>query len=372
MMLSRNTYLADIPADSYVSEDNSELCVHGWTVKNTIDCSLGTNPFGTPEKAREAFGTAAKGLHLSSYPEPWAQALQEALLEYWPDAGLTVDNIVLGAGSMGILQQYNTLFLAPGARLLGIAPQFADYVRSAQVRGAKYEAVTLQLPELRISLEKLLERLDQDIAAIYLDNPNNPTGQVLPLAKMEAIAAQALNCNTALIVDEAYGDFMPNENSAINLITRYPNVAVARSFSKGWGLAGLRVGYGVISTEIKKLYDKIDMPFNIVDPAVTAACAALAQPDFLTFSRKKVAQVKKQIKQSLTCLIMSYTHDTTPIMTLTAPNPDIDLRQQFLRQGVLVVDGAEFSGLTSASVRLRVPADGNALVQRLQAVEQSL
>ena len=269
-MLSRNTYLLSIPANCYVNEDNSELVAHGWTAENTIDCALGTNPFGTPEKAKQAFSATAKNLLLSSYPEPWAKALQEALVEYWHSAGITVDNIVLGAGSMGILQQFNTLFLAPGTGLLGFAPQFADYVRAAQIRGAKYEGIALQPPELKIPVTQLLERLSQDIAVVYLDNPNNPTGQVLPLSDLETIAAQALDYRTTLIVDEAYGDFMPNENSAINLVAKYPNVVVARSFSKGWGLAGLRVGYGIINPELKGLYDKIDFPFSIIDPAAAA------------------------------------------------------------------------------------------------------
>jgi histidinol-phosphate aminotransferase len=371
-MFSRNTHLLGVPANCYVNEDNFELIAHGWTADNTIDCALGTNPFGTPEKAKEAFDSAAKGYRLSSYPEPWSRTLQEALVQYWHKTGIAIDNIVLGAGSMGVLQQFNTLFLAPGARLLGLAPQFADYVRAAQVRGAKYEGITLQPPKLKIPVTHLLEHLDPDIALVYLDNPHNPTGQVLPLSDLEAIAEQALDYRIAVIVDEAYGDFVPNENSAINLVTKYPNVVVARSFSKGWGLAGLRVGYGVINTELKELYNKIDMPFSIIDPAAAAACAALGQSDFLAFSREKVAQIKKQVKHSLTRLKISCTHDTTPIMTLTAPDPDTNLRQQFLRQGVLVVDGGEFPGLSSASVRLRVPADGAALVERLQAVEQDL
>lgn len=367
-MLSRNTYLLAVPAECYVDDDDPDL----ETKENIIDCALGTNPLGTPEAAKKAFDMAAKEYCLSSYPQPWARELKEAVAVYWQSAGITAANIILGAGSMGILHKLNTLFLAPGAGVLGFAPQFADYVRAARTRGAKYKGVVLTPPELKMSAAKLLEHLNQDTAVVYIDNPNNPTGQVLPLADLETIVAQAQRQNTAVIVDEAYGDFVANENSAINLVTRYPNLAVARSFSKGWGLAGLRVGYGVIGIELEELYDKIDMPFDIIDPAAAAACAALGQPDFLVRSRKKVAQVKQQVKQSLTCLKMSHSQGTTPIMTLTAPDPAINLRQQFLRQGVLVVDGAEFPGLTSASVRLRVSADGAALVQRLQAVERGL
>lgn len=364
-MLSRNKYLLDVPAECYVDEDG----LQPETDKNIIDCALGTNPFGTPKAAKETFINAAKSYRISSYPEPWARRLQQSLAAYWH---VNSDNIILGAGSIGVLQQFNTLFLAPGAHLLGFAPQFADYVRAAQTHGAKYEGIVLAPPEFKISAAKLLEHLTKDTAVIYIDNPNNPTGQVLPLANLETIAAEAQSNNTAVIVDEAYGDFIPNENSAINLVAKYPNIVVARSFSKGWGLAGLRVGYGVISTELKELYDKVNMPFSIIDPAAEAACSALGQPEFLTYSRKKVAEVKQQVKQNLTCLQMSHSHDTTPIMTLTAPRPDINLRKLFLHQGVLVVDGGEFSGLTPASVRLRVSADGAALIERLQAVEQSI
>ena len=148
---------------------------------------------------------------------------------------------------------------------------------------------------------------------------------------------------------------------------RYPNL-VARSFSR----VGVWLDAGRLRCNWHWLKErKIDMPFDIIDPAAAAACAALGQPDFLVRSRKKVAQVKQQVKQSLTCLKMSHSQGTTPIMTLTAPDPAINLRQQFLRQGVLVVDGAEFPGLTSASVRLDV-CDGAALVQATSCGTRSL
>ena len=364
-MLSRNTYLEAIPAGSYVDAD---IPVTGAKI-SIIDCALGTNPFGTPKGARAAFLAAARGLDITSYPEPWNEKLKRALAAYWTKANIGPTNIILGAGSIGILQRLNTLFLAPGAQLLGVTPQFTDYVRAAQARGANYQAVNLKAPEFKISAAELLEQLNPDIAAVYIDNPHNPTGQVVPLADLEAIAAKALAQNTALIVDEAYGDFMPQDNSAINLVDRYPNTAVARSFSKGWGLAGLRVGYGVINTKLRKLYAKIDMPFSLIDPAAAAATAALAEPDFIIQSREKTARIKRQIRQQLTCLNLAHSYETTPIMTLTAPCPGLNLKQQFLRKGVLVVDGNEFAGLSSASVRLRVPAAEAELLDRLATIE---
>lgn len=367
-MLSRNAYLSAIPAESYVDKDVPVLSGGN----NIIDCALGTNPFGSPEAATAAFAEAACGCRLSSYPDPWGQELKQALAVHWEQAAITVDNIVLGAGSVGILLRLNTLFLAPGSVLAGFAPQFSDYVRTARAWGAEYRPVALVAPELRLSGSRLLDHLSPDVAAVYIDNPHNPTGQVLPISELKQIAARALSQNTAVIVDEAYGDFMMDDNSAINLVHDYPNVAVARSFSKGWGLAGLRVGYGIMNVKLRQLYDKVNLPFSVIDPAAAAACAALTEPGFIVRSRVKIARIKKQIKQCLTCLKMAASDDATPIMTLTGPDTGLNLRQLFLDRGVVVVDGAEFPGLSSASVRLRVPADDAALLTRLRLIERDL
>ena len=182
-MLSRNTYLLAVPAECYVDDDDPDL----ETKENIIDCALGTNPWA--QSARKAFDMAAKEYCLSSYPQPWARELKEAIAVYWQSAGITAANIILGAGSMGILHKLTTLFLAPGSGVLGFAPQFADYVRAARTRGAKYKGVVLTPPELKMSAAKLLEHLNQDTAVVYRQPQSHRTSPAF--GRLRNFVAQA-------------------------------------------------------------------------------------------------------------------------------------------------------------------------------------
>lgn len=370
-MFCRKEYLYALKRDSYVVDVSAKLAEYGWGPEAVIDCALGTNPFGSPPAAREAYESAAGG-DFSRYPDPWADELREALAGAWQEAGITAADIAVGPGSMGVLERLNKMLLFPGARVVGYTPQFSEYVSDARALGAVYSGVPLRGETLEFSLEDFLGYLDEGVTLVYLDNPNNPTGQLLDLGTLRAIAVRALELSLPVLVDEAYGDFVPPENSAVHLLAQYPNVIVVRSFSKGLGLAGLRIGYAVLKGELRELYTRVDLPFNVNSAAAKAARAALEDKAFAERSRAGVGQVKAAVLEVLKVLKPSATHPTTPILTLTAPGPAVDLREAFLRQGVMVESGADFPGLTAASVRLRVPATASQLLDRLRAVEASL
>ncbi|MDK2856799.1 MAG: hypothetical protein PWQ41_1865 [Bacillota bacterium] len=370
-MLCRNAYLYTLERESYVVDVREKLLAYGWQEEQVLDCALGTNPLGTPPAAREAYRAAA-GEDISRYPDPWADELKEDLARFWAEAGITPSDIVVGPGSMGVLERLNKMLLFPGAKVLGYVPQFSEYVSDARAQGAIYYGLPLSGEKLEFDLDAFLQRLTPDVALVYLDNPNNPTGQLLDLSILRSILERARDFSVPVIVDEAYGDFVPRECSAIFLSTSFSNLVVVRSFSKGLGLAGLRVGYAVLRGELRSLYSRVDLPFSLSRAACRAARAALTDSAFLEKSRAQVAAAKAALLGALTRLKPAQTYPTTPILALTAPKPEVDLRDAFLRQGVIVESGADFPGLTKATVRLRVPRDLEKLLQRLKAVETSL
>ncbi|MFY9189225.1 MAG: aminotransferase class I/II-fold pyridoxal phosphate-dependent enzyme [bacterium] len=371
-MLSRNTYLYELQAHSYADDISGELNKYGWTEATALDCALGTNPFGSALAAENAYRHTASTDDISAYPEPWSDELKVEIARYWQEAGIESTSIVIGTGSMGVLERLNTLLLFPGAHILGYAPQFADYVRSAYTHGAIYQAVPLSGPRFRFSLLDFLQHLNNELALVYIDNPNNPTGQLIPLDEIETILQRTARLSVPVIVDEAYGDFVPKKHSAMYLATKYPHLVVVRSFSKGLGLAGLRIGYAVLNHELRSLYAKLDSPFNISQAAMAASIASLRDTNFLATSCARITELKSILAGKLHLLACSFTHPSTPIITLTAPDPACNLAQAFLRQGILVVSGVDFPQLTAASVRLRIPSDYHVLLERLSAIEQVL
>ena len=216
-----------------------------------LDCSLGSNLFGVSHRVLDA----AKEYDWSGvwrYPDPTYQDLKEKISRFWVEyADLDKRQIQIANGAVVVLERVNKIFVGSGAKVLGYSPQFTEYTTDVEACGGRYEAVLLDPGErFKFHVERLLAKISEDYSLVYIDNPNNPTGQVISLSQVEEITRQASKKGVVVIIDEAYGDYMGKENSAVNLIDKYTNLIVVRSFSKGFGLAGLRIGYGIFSCEL--------------------------------------------------------------------------------------------------------------------------
>ena len=335
-----------------------------------IDCSEGCNPYGFPTECAEAlrnFDTARLGAY------PHSQALYDAIREYWKDqADIERENIRLADGSINALYIVNTIFDTHDAVVLGVSPQFTDYYIHAEMIGIEY--VTYQLERAnryRFIPDDFIRMFRQTGGGkpynyIYLDNPNNPTGQCLDLADIERIVDEANRLNITIIIDEAYGDFMDKSNSAINLCEKYHNLVVVRTMSKGFGLAGMRVGYIIAARELIGYMDKVANPYMVGELSREIAAAALGHDGIIEKSKTDFARMKGEIRRVLGCtaerpeggagrLHLAETLDTNSLLLLYHDDPDIRLKDEFFRRGVLVIDGYDFKGLDSSAARVRLP-----------------
>lgn len=185
---------------------------------------------------------------------------------------------------------------------------------------------------------------------------------MLRLKEVEEIVQDAERKGVLVLVDEAYGDFVEKEESAINL--EYDNLIVLRSFSKGFGLASMRVGYAVIKNrKLGELYRKVDLPFPISTIGEILAVEALKDQKFLKESRKKIAAVKREVIDTLKKKFqIAETHMQTPIMLLWGEG---DTYRYFLERKILTVRGSAFRSLDDSYARLRVPKNADELLSRL-------
>lgn len=175
-----------------------------------------------------------------------------------------------------------------------------------------------------------------------------------------------------VIIDEAYGDFMDKENSAISLINKYDNLFVIRTFSKGLGLAGIRAGYIITSNKIAKYYLKISNPYEMSGLARYLAMVAIKDKDFIEECNKKLRLYKKKFMDSLTKLIILETSLTVPIMTIMHPDPYVDLEELLLRYRIISVSGQGFIGLDKNFVRIRLSKDIDKLIEAFKKVEREI
>jgi len=362
-MYKTRKHLSKIEHESYANVP--EEFGPGW-----IDCSLGINPFGFPEGVGEALGSFDPDI-VNNYPHGDAK-LKKAIIDYWSGNALLCEGqIELACGSMDAITKINKMFIDKGTPVLGHSPQFPDFGMDVEGMGGIYETVDMSASKGKFDGVRFEDGIEKRHAFCYIDNPNNPTGQIIPLQVISRIAKKAAGIGVCVVVDEAYGDFMEKENSAVNLLDGMDNIMVLKSLSKGFGMAGMRIGYALGPVELMDVYRKISIPFCVTGIGTLLAVEALKDKDFLAESREKIAQAKKRIIESIETIGTLETSLSVPIMTLTHPDEGVDLYRELLKVKVLSVSGENFEGLGKNSVRFRIGKDADVLLDRLRLVEKN-
>ncbi len=323
-----------------------------------LDCSLGINHFGVSERVVEAAG-GYDWSRVWDYPDPAYKDLKGKIINFWAEyADLEIEQIQIGHGASAVLDGLNKIFIGPGSKVLGYTPQWPDYADWVEACGGKYESIITNPEEsFKFHVERLVARITSEYHLIFIDNPNNPTGQAINLEDIEEILRQAERKDVVVVVDEAYGDYMEKEKSAVGLMGKYRNLVVIRSFSKGLGLAGLRVGYGILPAELNKYYDKIDVPLCVSAVGCYLARVALSDQDFIHSCRRMVQKEKAKLIKGLRekGYLLSETLDSCPIFLLGHEDRSIDLRKELLDKGILTVGGGNYQNLGSNYVRVNTP-----------------
>jgi histidinol-phosphate aminotransferase len=330
--------------DTYVRQARSSGCdAPDGFPGGVIDCATGIFEFEpSPRLARVLREFDVNQLALYT-PLAVETRLKAAILERFRTAGVGEDQLFLGHGSFNLMERIIHKFLKPDS-MAGIGPQFSEVPSEFAAAGGCYQPFPLTEPDALLpqtALELALET--GDWSTLYIDNPNNPLGRAFEPAAVERLAAICDRVGTALLVDEAFGDYVDDRASAIHLVPRYRNLIVVRSFSKALGLAAERVGYGFMSRALSKLYREIDVPFEPGIVAQTLALEALADPGWIDRVRLDARQAKGQIVAALahTDIRVLPTHPDVAIMALHRPGRDLccNLRQQ----GIVPLEGSHFA-----------------------------
>jgi len=248
------------------------------------------NPLGMSPKARAAAVAALE--EGERYPDGNAFALKAALARKY---GVDMAQLVIGNGSNDVLEIATQAFLSPGASAVFAQYSFAVYPLATIARGAR----CIQVParDYGHDLDAMRSAIDESTRIVFIANPNNPTGTFLPGSEIEAFLAHVPQ-DVLVVLDEAYTEFLPVEMryDAIGWVARFPNLLVSRTLCKAYGLAGLRLGYGVAHPEVADLMNRVRQPFNASIVAQAAGVAALEDQDFV----EKVAESNRRGMAQLT------------------------------------------------------------------------
>lgn len=260
---------------------------------NIIKLASNENPLGMPASAKAAIDHALASL--GRYPDPNGFDLKAALSARY---GVPSNWITLGNGSNDLLELASLAFLAPGSASVYSEYAFTVYRLATQARGARHIMVAAR--DYGHDLNAMLDAIDGDTRMVFIANPNNPTGTFLPAATIAEFLQQVHERHgdsVTVLLDEAYNEYLDPEFrfDSTAWVKQYSNLIVSRTFSKAYGLAGLRVGYALAQPRLTDLMNRVRQPFNVNSLAQVAAIAALADTEFL----QKTYEVNKVGKQVL-------------------------------------------------------------------------
>ena len=323
------------------------------------------NPWGPPERVIKALLSADLVEALRMYPDGAARALRERIAER---LGLTADWIALGNGSDELIHFIGLVFLRPGDEVVVGHPSFVRYYASAQLNGAKL--VKVPLKDYRLDLPSMAEAITERTKLVFIANPNNPTGTMVTADEVEEFMRKVPR-DVVVIFDEAYCSFVddPDFPDTLPYVKEGERpVIVLRTFSKDYGLAGLRVGYGVMPPEIREYVDKVREPFNVNSLAQLAALTALEDEGYVEWVRRRNAEGKQYLYRELRRLGLSYVPTQANFMLVDVGRPAREVFEALLRRGVIVRPADSFGYPTHIRVTIGRPEENRAFIKALEEV----
>ena len=287
------------------------------------------NPRGASPKAIAAMRVAIG--ETGRYPDGNGFALKEALSKR---NGLAADRIVLGNGSNDVLEMAARAFLAPGTSAVYSEHAFVVYPLATQSLGAT--GIVVPARDFGHDLDAMAKAVRSDTRVVFVANPNNPTGSWLA-PKALRVFLDKIPADVLIVLDEAYNEYLDPElrSDAVHWSVEFPNLVVSRTFSKAYGLAGLRVGYGFSHPQVVDLMNRVRQPFNVSDIAQAAATAALFDDEFVEQSRLLNKHGMKTLTEGFLHLGLSWIPSHGNFVCVKVGR-SAEVYQRLLRQGVIV------------------------------------
>lgn len=299
----------------------------GIPVERIVKLASNENPLGMSPKARVAVEEAIATLE--RYPDDFE--LKQALADH---VALGKEHIVLGNGSNDVLDLIARVFLSPGRSAVFSQHAFAVYPLATLSAGA--DLIEVPAIEYGHDLAAMHSAIRPDTRLVWIANPNNPTGTFLPYMRLKAFL-HTMPPDVVVVIDEAYNEYIPASERVDTTawLAEFPNLVLTRTFSKIYGLAGLRIGFALASAEIADLMNRVRQPFNCNNLALAAATAALDDDEFVARSHALNRSGMEQIIAGLKRL--GYLHIPSHGNFLAFKAGDAtSLNLSLLRQGVIV------------------------------------
>jgi len=313
-----------------------------------LDFSSNVNPLGASSKVLKTIKKNLKSIEI--YPDPNSIILRKRIQNY---TKVPLSQIVIGNGATEIIYNFCQAFISSQTSVLIPIPTFGEYETNAKLAGAKVSF--FKTMNLKLNLQDFISCLPKNGFA-FLCNPNNPTGSLLPKNEIRKIIIAAKNKNTVIFLDECFIELVPDhDESIVSELRKYDNLFVLRSFTKSYGLAGIRIGYGLGPKNFVSVLNKIKIPWNVSGLAQHAALSAISTPNYLHKSKKLIKTESRFLKNKISKLQNFELYDsTTNFILIKSKIKSSIIQKKLLKNKILIRDCSNFRGLDNFHFRIGI------------------
>lgn len=272
---------------------------------------------------------------INYYPDSYCRELKEKLsLKY----GVSPGNIIVGNGTDEIISFVADCFITKGQNAVVFDPTFSTYEKSVLKCGG--EVIKVPLKNLRQNVNSMVDAVNKKTRIIFLTNPHNPTGTNILENEFRYIIENVAN-NILIVADEAYYEYMSSEEriDTLNYVKKYDNLIILRTFSKIYGLAGLRVGYGISDSKVISVLDRVRLPFNVNAIAQKAAVVALENEWYAEEIRNRVIAEKEKFYTIFRSCGIEFVKSYSNFLCIKVGDRALDIVEELLKEGFIVRPG---------------------------------
>lgn len=340
------------------------MASHG--LDSVVKLASNESPFPPLPQVKAVIDAGIDGLN--RYPDGAARALREALAD---QHAVDPAQVAIGNGSCELIVHAGVALLDPGTTIIHATPSFAMYPHLAAESGAEGIAIPLAADGGH-DLHAMAAAVDERTRLVVICNPNNPTGTYRSADQVEEFL-DLVPDDLAVLVDEAYYDFvdLPDRGRVSVLARTRPNLLVTRTFSKAYGLCGLRVGYGIGSADWVRALDAVRQPFNTNELAQAAALESLRHPAAIQKRVDEAISERARVADALAEMGVPFTPSRSNFILMQPPDPGMDARvlhESLLARGVIVRDGSALGAPGTLRVTIGTPSENDVFLAALAAV----
>ncbi len=339
-----------------------EELIREYGIRDVIKLASNENPLGPSPKALKAVQRALPYLH--RYPDGSGYYLKRALAERYH---LDPAQVLLGNGSNEIIELALNAFLSPGEEVVSPFPSFLVYEKAVQALAGKN--ISIPLKGFTLDLKAMAERIGVKTRLVIVNNPNNPTGTIVRKKEWDRFL-RSVPQDVLILLDEAYIDFVedPECPQGPAYLERHPNLIVARTFSKAYGLAGLRIGYGLTNREVADYINRVRQPFNVNALALAGALGALRDEAFYRRTRALVRRGMAHLTQALDRMGLTYLPSHTNFLLIRMPLKGQTVYEALLKMGVIIRSMKSYGLEDYIRVNVGLPEENRRFLKALETI----